>query len=505
MVFSALLVSVLLIGAFSYQGHVSTTSNSTNRSSAAQLISNDSSTTEYSYSDNVSPVYAQLGYPTLSYNGNSPYDPHDSNFTVDYRVPHFGLDFGSVLDVPVTNLTSAVHLAETSPRLDSSNYTLVTAEFDPGVLVNGSLWAPAAWSLWFAQTYDGFWLYGQGGADSTSAYVEIDAASGAVVKAQDYATWQPILGANYTLGLTSQEAIHALRGMGPFHNESPSQTFSSALTQEGSITSISPRIMAFSSTAGIPLQDPIDSSLNGQSRLCWLISLSYSKSDYGGGAQGTFAVDAESGAVDSGWEQGTFPESGFGGVSSSMIVSSVKNITISQQTFQMNVSAAGLPNSVPVAVPGILVLKPGSDASFQVNFSSTISNYVNASLQFSNPSLALQDLPPTGLPPGVSAAFSNSTLDLPGYTSATRTVFFRVDSSAPPGTFVISLGAISPESGGIVDSVIFFLTVWNGTGQWPSPPSPIGSLHTQTIQTSFPTVSVSQTSTVTVTVNRSSP
>jgi hypothetical protein len=154
-----------------------------------------------------------------------------------------------------------------------------------------------------------------------------------------------------------------------------------------------------------------------------------------------------------------------------MVIPSALNITISQETFQMNLSAAGLPSSVPVAVPGVFLLKPGSTASIQVNFSSAIGNYVNASLQFSNPLRGLQTLSTDGLPPGVSATFSNSTLALPGYANATRTIFFSVDASAPSGTYLVSLSPVSPELPGAVIPVSFFLTVWDGVGQWPPPPS----------------------------------
>ena len=89
LIFSVLLVSLLLIGAFSHRGYKSTSSiGSTGSisSTSSQISSyNGSSTSEYTYSPNVSPVYAQLGYPMLSYNGNSQYDPQKSNFTVEYR------------------------------------------------------------------------------------------------------------------------------------------------------------------------------------------------------------------------------------------------------------------------------------------------------------------------------------------------------------------------------------------------------------------------------------
>jgi len=443
----------------------------------------------------------------LSYNGNSQYDPQKSNFTVEYRGTHFGFDVGSAQSVPVMNLSTAVRLATASPDVGSSNYTLVTAEFDPGVLINGTVWVSATWSLWFAQTYDGFWLYGEGGNEATSAYVDIDAVSGAILKSFDFPTWEPLLSGNYTLNVTAADAIQTVRGMGDFHNPSPNQTFSAALTQDGNITSISPRIIKFASGADLPLQNPINSSLDGQSSLCWVISLTNSYKNGGGGQQGSFAVDAETGKVVSGWEQGLVPSGpSIFGVGSSLVIPSAKNITISQETFQMNVSAVGLPSSVPVAVPGVLVLKPGSTASIDVNFTSGIGNYVNASLQFSNPLPGLQALSSDGLPPGVSATFSNSTLALPGYTNATRAISFTLGPSAPSGTYLVSISPVSPEFPGIVGSVTFFLTVWDGAGQWPAPPSSVGAQpQASTSQTSFTTVSVKQTSTVTITVSRSSP
>ena len=271
-VLSALLVSLLLLGAFLYPGNVASSSSSSQLSGYSRP-----STTEYDYSSSVSPVYAQLGYPALTYNGVSQYDPHMPNFTVEYRGTHFGFDIGSVQAAPVMNLTTAVGLAAAStPDLDSSNYTLAAAEFDPGVLVNNTVWAPATWSLWFAQTYDGFWLYGSGSNEATSAYVGMDALSGAVLDSHDFPTYQPILSGNYKLDITATQAIQTVRGLGEFQN------FSTALTESGNITSISPRIIKFDPGA-LPLQQPIDPALDGQSRLCWVISLTH-ETGFGGAA-----------------------------------------------------------------------------------------------------------------------------------------------------------------------------------------------------------------------------
>jgi len=256
-----------------------------------------SSRIAYDYPSNVSGVYAQLGYPKLAY-------------------------FGT----PVMNLTRAVALAMSTAHIGPSNFTLAAAEYDPA---GGQL--PATWSLWFAQVYDGFWLYGTGTVEATSHYVTVDADSSSVSRSLGFPTYQPLPG-NYNLGLTAAQALQVVRGLGPF------QKFSTVLTQNGNLAGISPRIIKFDTQATSDLQRPMDSGLDGESRLCWVILLEFRAPGNGGGEQGRFAVDAQTGRLVSGWEQKL------------------------------------VPYSIPPPVPGVFVRSPGTTASVHFDYSHSVPN-----------------------------------------------------------------------------------------------------------------------------------
>jgi hypothetical protein len=231
---------------------------------------------------------------------------------------------------------------------------------------------------------------------------------------------------------------------------------------------MSPRIIKFDSAANFAVLHALNSTLDGTSRLCWAISLTYPAQTSRQGWGGVFAVDAQTGKLDSEFVGPILPESIPAMVRSNLVQSSAHNITISQETFQMSVNATGLPHSVPVVVPGVLMARPGSTASIQVNFASNFENYFVANLTFSNPLPNLQNLSPNGLPPGVSASFSNNTIALQGAVSTTRTIFLTIKADAPTGTYLLYLNTVLPS---LLVPVPFFFTIWNGTGQWPPPPS----------------------------------
>jgi len=250
----------------------------------------------------------------------------------------------------------------------------------------------------------------------------------------------------------------------------PSLFLSSALIKNGSVSSIVPRIIELGPSSIGFSQNLFNASLSGQERLVWVITLYYTSGI--GGSGGTFAVDAQSGELLSLTTVDYVPSSpGPPYVSASLVPPSAQNITVSQETFQMDVNATGLPPSVPVEVPGVLIARPGSTGSIQVTFSENFENYFVANLSFSNPLPGLQDLSPDGLPPGVSARFSNSTLTSAGASNATRTIFLTIDNNAPQGTYLINLNVVTSDIQAGGGQLTFFLTVWSGTGQWPPPPS----------------------------------
>jgi hypothetical protein len=365
----------------------------------------------------------------------------------------------------VINVTQATRLAENHAGLNPANYSLAVAEFEPGVIKNHTLTYPANWNLWFAQVHHGYWLYGQGAVEASSKYVALDAVSGSVLKSQSFRTTEPVAG-NYTMRVNASQALSYVRALGPL----PSLSLSSALIRNGSVTSIAPRIIEFGPSSIGFSENLFNASLSGQERLCWVITLSDHSGTGGSGSEGTFAVDAQSGELLSLSTERFVPSSPGPPVSASLVPASAQNLTIFQETFQADVNAVGLPHSVTVKVPGIVVARPGSTASIQVKFSSTIQNYVAANLAFSNPMPGLQDFASNGLPPGVSASFSNRTLTLAGAAGATRTVMLTIDRSAPSGTYLVSLNAVPPDLRAAATSVSFFLTVWDGMGQFPPPP-----------------------------------
>jgi hypothetical protein len=282
-------------------------------------------------------------------------------------------------------------------------------------------------------------------------------------------TPEPVAG-NYTLQVNASQALSYVRALSPV----PSLYLSSALIKNGSVLSIVPRIIELGPSSIGFSQNLFNASLSGQERLCWVITLADTSGIGGSGSVGTFAVDAKSGEVLSLTTMEQVPASrGPPYVSASLVPPSAQNLTILQETFQMNVSAVGLPHSVPVEVPGVLTARPGSTGSIQVSFSENFENYFVASLSFSNPLPGIQDLSPDGLPLGVSARFSSSTLTHSGTGNATRTIFLTIDNNAPQGTYLINLNVVTSDIQAGGGQLSFFLTVWSGTGQWPPPP-PVG-------------------------------
>jgi hypothetical protein len=442
-----------------------TTNSSGTIGNATAIGANQTSGDNYGKLLSGSAIYPRLGYPMLTYGGLPPYSPGEANFTLVYQSNHFYFTVGTV-ETPVMNLTQAVNLAQNREGLSNVNYSLVEAEFDPGTIVNGTIKSSAVWNLGFVRVYHGYWLYGLADNYGSTNFVSIDATSGAILQALGSQSTEPIAG-NFKLGINASQALAVVRGLGSFQN------IPLVLTKSGNVTSISPRIIKFGSASNVGNSvnnfNYVDASVAGQYRLCWRISLFYPPRPQG--SQGIFYVDAQSGKLLGASGGIAYPESPGVGVNASFVFASAKNLTVAQETFQSSVNATGLPSSVPVAVPDVVIARPGSTASIQVNFSSNLQNHFIGNITFSNPLPDIQNLQTNGLPVGVTASFSNDTLVLNGAVSSTRTVFFTIDRNAPAGTYLVSLGAAFAGYGVIGSQLSFFLTIWNGTGQWPPPPS----------------------------------
>jgi hypothetical protein len=219
---------------------------------------------------------------------------------------------------------------------------------------------------------------------------------------------------------------------------------------------------------------PVNDSLIGRYELCWVIGLYSPTPQFG--YQGTFAVDAQTGRLLSGWAQMMYPGTPFETVGlSSTIYSSASNLSVSTERYRIDGGVVGVTGTVPVVVPDVVIAKAGTTGSIALNFSSNIGTETKANLTFVNPFPGLQSFLPTGIPSGVTIQTSKAFI-IPSNGQVRVSLTISVNLGAPTGTFFIgartSLLASnwSQPSEGV--DVIFILSVWNGTGQWPAPPYP---------------------------------
>lgn len=458
---------IILLGVVAVAISSSTTTSSGTSSLTSSTTSSYSTGSQSSAGQaypNVSAVYANLGYPKVTYSDYFTYLPSKPNFTMQYH----GLDLG-VENASVIGLNQAVALAIGGLNL-TVPLQLGYATFYPGTIVNGTLAIHPRWYLFLAAAYDGFWTYGSFGDGAFAIERSIDALNGTdpsvnVNSGIDLSSL-PSSG-HFEIDVNSSRALATLRAEGATINGVPA-----GLTENGTVSFIEPRIVLIGPTSNnAAFQNPLDSSLSGQKRLCWVIRL-YSPTPGPAGYQGTFAVDAQTGQLVSGWAERLFPSMHTETVSAALDFSRVNNLAVSPETFQISGSIIGRTGTVPVAVPNALIIKPGSSSEINLNFTSSfLDRSMNMSLQsFSNPLPGLQDLSADGLPGGVSAQFLTPSVVVPANGTGVATISISADKNAPSGTYLMKLNAAWSSPAGAQSAVIFLLTIWDGTGQWPPPP-----------------------------------
>lgn len=462
------LVVLLLVGTMVAIISYNPTSSETHSQTSSTKSINSSTSSQSSYPDgqaylNVPKVYSDLGYPKIRYTDYSPYLSSKPNYTMEYQTKNVSFQVGSV-GGDVISLDQAVGLAAEKVGLNPSNYSLAYAAFYPGTIVNGTLTIHPIWYLFFARAYDSFWLFGSYGNGAFSVEVDVDVFNGTIRGTNIGLDLSNLPNSgSYQLEVNSSRALETVRA-------SSVTGVPSTLTENGTASSVEPRIVLLGpSSNNEAFQNPLNASLSGEKRLCWIIQLYSPTPQYG--YQGTFAVDAETGELVSGWAQALYPSMHIEYVNGVPDFSSGKQLAVSQETFQMNGSVVGRSGSVPVDVPNVVIVRPSSTASIDLNFSSTLTKDVNATMSFSNPLPGFQTLSSNGLPDGVSIQFSRGTFIVPGNGSRATTLLISVDGSAPSGTYLIRVNAtlFNPQWAG-EDEVMFFLSVWDGTGQWPPPP-----------------------------------
>ncbi len=416
---------------------------------------------------NVPRVYSALGYPKITYNANNiRYVAPEPNFTLTYHTPSVYLHIGS-LSAPVIGLARAVELAAKNAKLDPLDYTLAEADYVSGDVVNGSLSNDPSWLVFFAESHDGYWVFGGCGSGSFSVFADVDALTGAVSKSS-YCTGPslPVTG-SFRLSVDSAKALQSVRSS----NLSGVPT---AVTENGIVNSMEARIVLFGpSSNNLSFENPLNTSYSGSYRLSWVIQMFSSTPQFG--YQGIFAVDAETGELLSGWAYPIFPSSHCICVDNSIVFASANNLAVSAETFEIDGAVVGVSGSVPVTVPNVVIAKPGSTGTLELNLSSELDTDASLTFSFINPLPSYQAFLSDGVPRGVSIQTSSKVITIPSNGQAKVTISISVDGSALSGTYLIELKATfsGPQSVQPGESrVFFFLSVWNGSGPWPAPPNP---------------------------------
>lgn len=345
----------------------SNTGTSTSSTSATSTSTSSSSNSSSYWSAqpymNASKVYASLGYPKVTYDDyTTSYVPSEPNMTLYDYTDDTSYPVGTI-EVPALTLNQAVDLAAAYAKLDPTNYTLGEAVFVPGSVFNGTMISYPTWALYFAQIQGGYWIYGDQGPYSLSLEVNVDALTDKVLGTQGNEL-NLLSPGQYNLSVSSSTALETVRA-------SNLSGVPAALTGNGAVSFIEPRVV-------VPGQ--LDSSVSG---LAWIIDLD--KSNGEGALLGQFVVDAGTGELITGTaEQGYATESGT--YSGSIDFPTADNLVISQESIEINGSIIVMPGSVPVSVSDVLMAKPGSSGSVEVNLTALdTSNPTSVTLSFVNP------------------------------------------------------------------------------------------------------------------------
>ena len=416
-------------------------------------------------------VYRQAGYPKIAYSSGIQYSPSLPNYTVFIRTlqaPGIYFKLGT-LQAPVIDLNTAIRLATSTANLDPSRYNLVSADFEPGAVINQTLYDRPQWSLYFARVYGGFWLYGPYAAGNSvcSLVVSVDALNGTVKSTglEEDDPHLPTSGEHFELKVDAAEALQAVR-------VSDLKGVPKTLTENGTVKILEPRIILLGpGSRSLFFEDPLDTSLSGKRRLCWIIGLYSPVPEYG--YFGIFAVDAETGVLISGYAQAYLPQLHYYTVDCAIVSSSTHNITVSNQTLPVDGGMVGRNGAVKLAVPEVVVVRPGASGSITLKITSNHPQDVNVNLTLVNPLPAIQNLDIGGSQPRLSIRFERHQVSVPGNGSSEATLLISTLDNTPQKTYLVEVDFSyiypswnQPARG----SFLFLLTVWDGEGSWPPPP-----------------------------------
>ncbi|HUK75151.1 MAG TPA: hypothetical protein VLU99_05105, partial [Nitrososphaerales archaeon] len=225
-------------------------------------------------------LYSSLGYPAVDYGGYP-------------KVNYSQVDCPSFTPPQVMGLSQAIGIAVSYLGLDPSNYSFAAAQFSPGNVPSCSQVDSPLWGLSFARAYGGFWVYGPDGPSGPlPVSITVDAVRGTVLRNSTDLSSLPTSG-TYQLKIGSSVALATVKAS-KVNATVSGRTY--PLAANGTVTSEQPRIALLGpSASNAAFMSPLNASLSGQRRLCWILALSAKTSS--DSYQGTFVVDAETGEL----------------------------------------------------------------------------------------------------------------------------------------------------------------------------------------------------------------
>ena len=410
------------------------------------------------------PVYLQLGYPKITDGEGHPYSPRFANYTVSIGTSVNRFMLGTLVS-PVLNYTSALKIAASAANVDPTKYSLMEGYISSGGILNETLYWRPSWSFTFARTYQDFWLWGFG---SDSGTVTVDALNGTIIWIGGFMEDDsnlPKPDDHFELKVSMTEALNIVRS-------SNLTGVPRELTENGTVSMIEPRITFLGPDSKFGyLQNPLDPSLSGEKRLCWLIQLSSLHPGYG--YQGMVVVDAENGRIVADYAEQNLPSNYYPFLSGAIDGLSAYNLSVLQLSFPMDGRVVGREGKLPLIVPNVVVVRPGVSGSIELNITSNHRQDVVTNLTMANPLPSSQNLSSDSSPEGVSLQFIRKQILVPSNGWSEATLLITAQNNAPQRTYLleVDLDYMYPlDNQPSKQSFVFLLTVWDGIQQLPPLP-----------------------------------
>ena len=424
-------------------------------------------------------TYSALDYPQLNGDGDNPIDALSPAYVYFTQFPN-AIDANlGVVGASSIGACQALGEAISSLGINSSNYRLARVVINDGEINTANSVEQPSWVFYFAQVYQGYWL-DVDTATGFSSSAEVYSNTGVARASSPFPLNLPP-NDNISLSVSYAQALqmikHATMNIGPGY------------VANGTVDSVDLRVaQVYRVPSGTHATiQPLNGTTSVVNlRLLWIITTSVPN------FVGYFVVDAVSGQIVEAEGEDTRPCGGSpncgivystpSGVYSSPLYSRVSGAQVTTQRFLINGTAVGLDGEYPVAVPNVLVMRPGSQASVGLvltGLGSPCNQTGNSGDSTGGPAQTRSTSTVTvtetycgpyqisplavSVPENLSVTFARPDVSVPMGGNATDTMLISAPNNAAQGTYIVFLR--SPPS--TASYSYFILSIWDGQGEWP--------------------------------------